>query len=459
MFTSPLSRVDTFITPKILVAAPHHLYITCTSPAHHRYITCTSPVHHQYITCTSPVHHRHITGTSPVHHRHITCTSPVHHRYITCTSPVHHRYITCTSPVHHLYITGTSPVHHLYITGTSPVHHRHITCTSPAHHLYITCTSPVHHRYITCTSPVHHLYITCTSPVHHRFFGMEARGLYDFNGTAEDELSFRKGDTLKILGCQEEWYKAEMHGHEGFVPKNYVDRPMPSWFQESTSRNSAEEILMSREVGGFLIRGSQTSPGDFSISVRHEFDVQHFKVMKDNKGQYYLWTEKFTSLNKLVDFYRTTSISKQREIYLRDGSRDEPRPSAPQPVKRSSPEERHQGGGYGGPPSTGGHRRPTEPVIPQQNKRGSLEERAHTMGRSSPVSNPAAPRRTSDTLPAPRSAIQVKALYDFTAEEDDELGFNTGDIIEVLDRSDASWWRGRLRGSVGLFPANYTAQL
>lgn len=53
----------------------------------------------------------------------------------------------------------------------------------------------------------------------------------------------------------------------------------------------------------------------------------------------------------------------------------------------------------------------------------------------------------------------VKALYDFTAEEDDELSFCAGEVIEVLDRSDASWWEGRLRGSSGLFPATYTAQL
>lgn len=53
----------------------------------------------------------------------------------------------------------------------------------------------------------------------------------------------------------------------------------------------------------------------------------------------------------------------------------------------------------------------------------------------------------------------VKALYDFTAEESDELSFCAEDVIEVLDRSDASWWKGRLRGSSGLFPANYTSEL
>lgn len=55
--------------------------------------------------------------------------------------------------------------------------------------------------------------------------------------------------------------------------------------------------------------------------------------------------------------------------------------------------------------------------------------------------------------------VHVKALYDFIAEEDDELGFCVGDVIEVLDRSDPSWWRGKLRGTSGLFPANYTTLL
>ncbi|KPP66052.1 hypothetical protein Z043_115485, partial [Scleropages formosus] len=147
---------------------------------------------------------------------------------------------------------------------------------------------------------------------------MEATGKFDFNATAEDELSFRKGDIIKILGTNDDWYKAEMHGHEGFVPRNYINIRLPSWYQENATRHSAEETLMSQEVGAFLIRGSQSSPGDFSISVRHEGDVQHFKVMKDNKGHYYLWSEKFTSLNKMVEYYKTTSITKQKHICLRE---------------------------------------------------------------------------------------------------------------------------------------------
>uniref|UniRef100_A0A4W5QRC0 Osteoclast-stimulating factor 1 n=1 Tax=Hucho hucho TaxID=62062 RepID=A0A4W5QRC0_9TELE len=289
---------------------------------------------------------------------------------------------------------------------------------------------------------------------------MEARGKFEFNATAEDELSFRKGDILKILGSQVEWLKAELHGQEGFVPQNYIERQTPSWFKETASRSSAEELLMSREVGGFLIRGSQSSPGEFSISVRHEFDVQHFKVMKDSKGHYFLWSEKFTSLNKLVDFYKNTSISKQRDIYLRDDSRDDQSPSAPQPLKRGSlPEERS----YGAPTAATSHRRASDLPHSQQSKRPGMEERAHTIGtpgRNTPQTSLPAPKRTSETMPHPqRAVIQVKAVYNFTAEEGDELGFHAGDVIDILDHSDPSWWKGRLRGKSGLFPANYTTPL
>uniref|UniRef100_A0A8C8RCR8 GRB2 related adaptor protein 2 n=1 Tax=Pelusios castaneus TaxID=367368 RepID=A0A8C8RCR8_9SAUR len=148
------------------------------------------------------------------------------------------------------------------------------------------------------------------------------------------------------------------------------------------SRHEAENLLMSKEIGSFIIRASQNSPGDFSISN----DVQHFRVMRDTKGNYYLWTEKFQSLNKLVEYYKTSSISRQKQIFLRDRSQEE------------------------------------KPLIP---------------------------------APLSRQTQWVRALYDFEAMDYDELGFCSGDIVEVLDSSNPSWWTGRLRGKMGLFPSNY----
>ncbi|MBN3277116.1 GRAP2 protein, partial [Polyodon spathula] len=307
-------------------------------------------------------------------------------------------------------------------------------------------------------------------------------------GAGSCELCFLLAVPLfQILGNQDDWFKAELHGHEGFVPRNYIERRTPGWFHEGLTRQAAEEILKVRDVGAFVIRGSQSSPGDFSISVRglqlasvaefvllrllvvnqipdcqnvlegsaflenmvlfltvHETDVQHFKVMKDGKGSYFLWTEKFPSLNQLVEFYKMTSISKQKQIFLVDGTREE--------GKRGSLEERFESA----PPT---QRRQSEIPVTHQMKRGSLEERAQTgggFGNSSGLPPP--PRRQSDP-PQCSGGLRVRGLYDFIAEESDELGFRAGDVIEVLDQSDSAWWRGRLRGQTGLFPSNYITPL
>ncbi|TDL20232.1 hypothetical protein BD410DRAFT_386979 [Rickenella mellea] len=63
-------------------------------------------------------------------------------------------------------------------------------------------------------------------------------------------------------------------------------------------------------------------------------------------------------------------------------------------------------------------------------------------------------------VPAPNATLgRVRALWTFAATEWGELGFEKGDIVDVVDRNYKDWWRGRLNGKTGVFPANYVESL
>jgi hypothetical protein len=54
---------------------------------------------------------------------------------------------------------------------------------------------------------------------------------------------------------------------------------------------------------------------------------------------------------------------------------------------------------------------------------------------------------------------RVRALFDFQPSEPGELQFKKGDIIAVLESVYKDWWKGSLRGQVGIFPLNYVEKL
>lgn len=53
--------------------------------------------------------------------------------------------------------------------------------------------------------------------------------------------------------------------------------------------------------------------------------VQHFKVLRDQTGKFFLWVVKFNSLNELVEYHRSASVSRSQDIKLIDMRPDEVR--------------------------------------------------------------------------------------------------------------------------------------
>uniref|UniRef100_H2YPF9 Uncharacterized protein n=1 Tax=Ciona savignyi TaxID=51511 RepID=H2YPF9_CIOSA len=57
------------------------------------------------------------------------------------------------------------------------------------------------------------------------------------------------------------------------------------------------------------------------------------------------------------------------------------------------------------------------------------------------------------------SETQVMAMYDYSAQNSDELSFQRGSIIMVHEQSDVDWWKGTTGGATGLFPSNYVQEI
>uniref|UniRef100_A0A6B2EE57 Tyrosine-protein kinase n=1 Tax=Phlebotomus kandelakii TaxID=1109342 RepID=A0A6B2EE57_9DIPT len=132
--------------------------------------------------------------------------------------------------------------------------------------------------------------------------------LYDFTAGGENQLSLRKGEQVRILSYNKsgEWCEAHSDsGLVGWVPSNYVtpvnSLEKHSWYHGPISRNAAEYLLSSGINGSFLVRESESSPGQRSISLRYEGRVYHYRIQEDSDGKVYVTTEaKFNTLAELV---------------------------------------------------------------------------------------------------------------------------------------------------------------
>ncbi|KAM6319052.1 tyrosine-protein kinase HCK [Podargus strigoides] len=145
--------------------------------------------------------------------------------------------------------------------------------------------------------------------------------LYDYEAMHTGDLSFQKGERLKVLKEAGEWWQARslVTGREGFIPSNYVARAdsleTEEWFFNHISRKDAERQLLGpgNVIGSFMIRDSETTKGCYSLSVRDEDNLQggtvkHYKIRTLESGGFYITPRSnFNTLQELVQYYKGQS--------------------------------------------------------------------------------------------------------------------------------------------------------
>jgi len=88
-------------------------------------------------------------------------------------------------------------------------------------------------------------------------------------------------------------------------------------------------------------------------------------------------------------------------------------------------------------------------------RRGSLRTPATLRGKTPSTSRPP-PTREGDVS---RSVICLATVkFDFVAEEQDDLAMKAGTVIQVIEKCESGWWRGKYEnGKLGVFPSNFVS--
>lgn len=103
-----------------------------------------------------------------------------------------------------------------------------------------------------------------------------------------------------------EWCEAQTKNGQGWVPSNYItpvnSLEKHSWYHGPVSRNAAEYLLSSGINGSFLVRESESSPGQRSISLRYEGRVYHYRINTASDGKVGISGEKVSHDKKVFMF-------------------------------------------------------------------------------------------------------------------------------------------------------------
>lgn len=88
-------------------------------------------------------------------------------------------------------------------------------------------------------------------------------------------------------------------------PLNCADPTTERWFHGHLSAKEAERLMLERgKNGSFLVRESQSKPGDFVLSVRTDDRVTHVMIRSQDNKYDVGGGPKFDSLSDLIEYYK-----------------------------------------------------------------------------------------------------------------------------------------------------------
>uniref|UniRef100_A0A8B9L5U3 Intersectin-1 n=1 Tax=Astyanax mexicanus TaxID=7994 RepID=A0A8B9L5U3_ASTMX len=292
--------------------------------------------------------------------------------------------------------------------------------------------------------------------------GLQAQALYPWRAKKDNHLNFNKNDVITVLEQQDMWWFGEVQGQRGWFPKSYVkliSGPVrKSMSIESGSSDSPPSM-----------KRPSPSPNK-PMDLGEEYIAMYTYESNEQGDLTFQQGDVITVLKKEGDWWTGTVSGKTGVFpsnYVKPKDSDGLGPAGKTGSLGKKPEIAQVIAPY---TATGAEQLTLAPgqliLIRKKNPGGWWEGELQARGKKrqigwfpanyvkllSPSTSKTTPTEpTPPKLPTPN----VIGMYDYAAQNDDELPFGKGQIINVLSREDPDWWKGELNGSVGLFPSNY----
>lgn len=227
---------------------------------------------------------------------------------------------------------------------------------------------------------------------------------YDYGAQGAQELDLRKNERYLLLDDSKHWWRVQSaRGQAGYVPSNYVKKEKPSLF---------DSIKKKVKKGS----GSKTLPSGNSPSRAVESPIMTRRLPADPSEAIGTAVVKYNYQAQQPD---ELALTKGTRILILEKSND---------------------GWWRGQSGTQAGWFPSN----YTQEEGDNDDTLHTYAMAENVLD------------------IVVALYSFSSNNDQELSFEKGDRLEILDRppADPEWYKARNgQGQIGLVPRNYLQEL
>lgn len=292
------------------------------------------------------------------------------------------------------------------------------------------------------------------SPIHGQgqvVENLKAQALCSWTAKKDNHLNFSKHDIITVLEQQENWWFGEVHGGRGWFPKSYVKiipgsevkREEPETLYAAVNKKPTSAAYTVGEEYIALYSYSSVEPGDLTFTEGEEILV----TQKDGEW----WTgsigdrtgifpsnyvkpkdqENFGSASKSGTSNKKPEIAQVTSAYVASGSEQ----LSLAPGQLILILKKNSSGWWQG----------------ELQARGKKRQKGWFPASHVKLLGPSSER----TTPAFHPVCQVIAMYDYAANNEDELNFSKGQLINVLNKDDPDWWQGEINGVTGLFPSNY----